>query len=305
MRRHVAASASADLVVLTIAPPPSGPVTRVVFLGTPELAVPPLRALVTAGIDVALVVSQPDRRRGRGVALSPSPVKAVALELGVPVTDQVDDVLDVDAQLGVVVAFGRIIRPPVLAVLPMVNLHFSLLPRWRGAAPVERAILAGDEVTGVDLMAVEEGLDTGGIYARTELKISPDETLDDLRGRLVEAGTDLLVDALRDGLGEAAAQSGAPSHAAKIEAEDLHLDWTQPALAVHRRVRLGGAWTTHEGRRLKVWRTHVPPAGEGPVVAAGDGPVELVEVQPEGKARMSATAWAHGARWQPREGLGT
>ncbi len=279
--------------------------TRVVFLGTPELAVSPLRALVDAGIDVVLVVSRPDRRRGRGLVLSPSPVKAAALDLGLPVTERVDDVLAADAELGVVVAFGRIISSTVLAALPMVNLHFSLLPRWRGAAPVERAILAGDERTGVDLMMVEESLDTGGIYGRTELVIGHDETLEELRDRLVGAGSRMLIDHLQRGLKAPEPQSGMPSHAAKITADDLRLDWSGPALDVHRRVRLGGAWTTHGGRRLKVWRTHVPPVGDGPVVTAGDGPVELVEVQPEGKARMSASAWANGARWQPGEGLGS
>ena len=136
---------------------------RLVFLGTPDASVVPLRALADAGHHIALVVSQPDRRRGRGRQTSPSPVKAAALELGLPVTDDVDDALAVGADLGVVVAFGRLIRPHVLAALPMVNIHFSLLPRWRGAAPVERAILAGDARTGVDLMGVEEGLDTGAV----------------------------------------------------------------------------------------------------------------------------------------------
>ncbi len=301
----MAASASADHVILSLAPAPPGPVTRVVFLGTPALAVPPLRALVKAGIDVALVVSQPGRRRGRGVALSPSPVKAAALELGLPVTDQVDDALAAGAQLGVVVAFGRIIGPHVLAALPMVNLHFSLLPRWRGAAPVERAILAGDVRTGVDLMIVEEGLDTGAVLNRAEVAIGTDETLEELRGRLVMLGTQLLVGELQRGLGVPRPQEGEPTYAAKLNAEDLHLDWSRSALDVHRRVRLGGAWTTHSGRRLKVWRTSLSPTGDGPVVDAGDGPVELVEVQPEGKARMSAAAWANGARWQPEDGLGT
>lgn len=275
------------------------------FLGTPELAVPPLRALVAAGIDVHLVVSQPDRRRGRGAALAPSPVKAAALELGLTTSDDVDDVLAAGVELGVVVAFGRLIKPHVLAEVPMVNLHFSPLPRWRGAAPVERAILAGDARTAVDLMVVEEGLDTGGVYRRTEVDIGPDETLEELRGRLVSIGTAMLVEALSMGLAEPAPQVGEPTHAPKLESEERHLDWSAPALDVHRRVRLGDAWTTHQGRRVKVWRTHVPPAGDGPQVAAGDGPVELVEVQPEGKGRMAATDWARGARWQPGDRLGT
>jgi methionyl-tRNA formyltransferase len=154
----------------SLPPAPAHP-RRLVYLGTPDFAVQPLRALVEAGFDVALVVSRADARRGRGGRTMPSPVKAAALELGLPVSDRVDDVLATGADLGVVVAFGRIIRPHVLAALPMVNIHFSLLPRWRGAAPVERAILAGDERTGVDLMVVEEGLDTGGIYDRAEVVI--------------------------------------------------------------------------------------------------------------------------------------
>lgn len=290
---------------MTVAPPPAGKPRRLAFLGTPELAVPVLRALVEAGFEVAIVVSQPDRRRGRGSALSPSPVKAAAQALGLTVTDRVDDVLDAQVELGVVVAFGRLIRPHVLAAVPMVNLHFSLLPRWRGAAPVERAILAGDEETGVDLMVVEEGLDTGAIYARTELSIGPDETLEELRARLVVAGSALLVSNLSAGLPVPSPQVGEPVYAAKLDPGELQIDWSAPAELVHRLVRVGGAWTAHGGRRLKVWRTAVPPSGTGPVVSAGEGEVELVEVQPEGKGRMPAEAWARGVRWQPGDRLGT
>lgn len=270
---------------------------RLAFLGTPEAAVPPLRALVEAGHDVALVVSRADARRGRGSAVSPSPVKAAALELGIPVTDRVDDVLVLEppAELGVVVAFGRIIRPHVLHRLPMVNLHFSLLPRWRGAAPVERAILAGDEVTGVCVMAVEEGLDTGGVHRCVEVPIGPEETADELRARLVDAGTRLLVDALAEGLGEPEPQAGEATYADKIDPDELRIDWSRPAEEIHRLIRVGGAWTTHQGRRLKVWRAHLD----------GDGQLVVDEVQPEGKARMPFEAWANGARWQPGDPLGT
>jgi methionyl-tRNA formyltransferase len=288
---------------VALAPHPHGPVRRVAFLGTPALAVPPLRALVDAGIEVALVVSRPDKKRGRGGALPPSPVKAAAVELDLPVTDRLADVVDADVELAVVVAYGRIIPADVLAAVPMVNLHFSLLPRWRGAAPLERAILAGDERTGVDLMVVEEGLDEGGVFARTEVAIGPDDDLEVLRGRLSAEGAHLLVEALTNGLGEPAPQVGEPTYAHKVEAGERELDWSGSALDVHRRVRIGDAWTTRHGSRLKVHRTHVPPQGDGPVVPAGDGPVELVEVQPEGKARMDASAWARGARWQPGERL--
>jgi methionyl-tRNA formyltransferase len=288
---------------LPLAPPPAGPPRRLAFLGTPELSVVPLRALVDAGFEVALVVSRPDKRRGRGAALVPSPVKAAATELGVPVTDQVADVVAAGVDLGVVVAYGRIIPADVLAAVPMVNLHFSLLPRWRGAAPVERAILAGDPTTGVDLMVVEEGLDTGGIYGRVEVPIDADDDLETLRGRLVAEGSRLLVEHLTAGLGQPAPQEGEATYAEKIQPSEREIDWTLPAVDVHRRVRVGDAWTTHRGKRLKVRRTAVPPVSDGPSVPAADGPVELLVVQPEGKQPLDAAAWARGARWAPGERL--
>jgi methionyl-tRNA formyltransferase len=289
---------------MPLAPVPTHP-RRLVFLGSPEFATAPLRALVDAGFDMALVVSKPDRRRGRGGKLVPSPVKQAALDLGLPTADRVDDALDVGADLGVVVAFGRIIKPHVLAALPMVNLHFSLLPRWRGAAPVERAVLAGDERTGVDLMAVEEGLDTGGVYDRWETAIGPDDTVADLRSRLAAAGADLLVTNLTKGLGEPAPQVGEPTYAHKLDPEELHVDWSRPALDVHRRVRVGGAWTTHAGARLKLWATALDDRPGSVAVPAGDGPLHLLVVQPEGRKRMPAAAWANGAHWRPGDRLGT
>ena len=273
---------------------------------------PPLEALVSAGHDVAVVVTQPDRRRGRGGATMPSPVKAAAEAHGIPVTDRVDDILDADVELGVVVAFGRLIKPHVLERVPMVNLHFSLLPRWRGAAPVERAILAGDRETGVCLMQLEEGLDTGPVYAVERVTIGYDDTADGVRARLVTVGTRLLVEALRDGLGEPVPQDGEPTYAAKLEPEEFRLDWFRPAEDLQRLVRLGRAWTTFRGKRLRVlWSRLVPAAAGGPgeienlVVAAGDGGgLELVEVQPEGKGPQAAAAWANGARLLPGECLG-
>jgi methionyl-tRNA formyltransferase len=270
---------------------------RLAFLGTPEAAVPPLRALVADGHDIAVVVTQPDKKRGRGGALVPSPVKAAAAELGLPVAHQVDAALEADAELGVVVAFGKLIKPHVLERLPMVNVHFSLLPRWRGAAPVERAILAGDAETGVCLMAVDEGLDTGGIYACRRLAIGAEETADELRGRLVEVGTRLLVERLREGLGDAAEQVGEPTYAAKIEPEEMEIDWSAPAEDVHRLIRLGRAWTTFRGKRLRVLRASLDPSAKG---FACHGLV-LTEVQPEGKGPMPATAWMNGARPAPDE----
>ena len=289
---------------------------RLAYLGTPEAAVPPLQALVAAGFEVVLVVSQPDRRRGRGGATAPSPVKAAATELGLPVTDRVADVVAAGVDLGVVVAYGRLIRPPVLAAVPMVNLHFSLLPRWRGAAPVERAVLAGDEQTGVCLMQLEEGLDTGPVFACETVPIGAEEPADELRARLVAVGSRLLVDTLVAGLGEPTPQVGAPTSAAKIDPTELELRWERPAVELHRLTRLGRAWTTFRGRRLKVVRatlatgtTVTGPPGtlgeDGLTVATGAGALRLVEVQPEGKAPQPAEAWRNGARPGPDDRLGT
>ena len=185
------------------------------------------------------------------------PVKAAALELGLPVTDRVDDVLDAGVDLGVVVAYGRLIRPHVLAVVPMVNLHFSLLPRWRGAAPVERAILAGDDRTGVDLMVVEEGLDTGDDLRPDRAAASaPTTPSRSSAARLVAAGTDTARRASRAGPRHPAAAGGGADLCGQDRSRtSCAIDWSRPAVDVHRLVRLGGAWTTYHGRRLKVWRT--------------------------------------------------
>ncbi len=290
-----------------LAPVPAHP-RRLAFLGTPEMSVPPLRALVDAGFEVALAVTRVDKRRGRGTALAPSPVKAEATRLDIPVTHKVDDLLDAGVDLAVVVAFGQIIKPHVLAEVPMVNLHFSLLPRWRGAAPVERALLAGDSETGVCLMQVEEGLDTGPVFDVVRVPIAPRQTAAELRMALVEAGTAQLVRCLGEGLGDPAPQVGEPVYAEKVRPEELQLDWRRPAVELDRIVRLGGAWTTFAGRRLKVLAAEPTesadladgdlPAGtlDGSRVVTGDGVLELVTVQPEGKGAMAAQAWRNGAR---------
>jgi methionyl-tRNA formyltransferase len=294
-----------------LAVPPVHP-RRLVFLGTPEMAVPPLRALHEAGHDLALVVTRADTRRGRGSQVEPSPVKAAALELGIPVTDDINAALDVGADLGVVVAYGRIIKRPVLEQLPMINLHFSLLPRWRGAAPVERAILAGDERTGVDVMAVEEGLDTGGVYAHTVLDIGADESASELRERLVEVGSALLVRTLAKGLGTPTPQTGEVTYAEKLVAADFEIDWTRPGIDIHRLVRVGGAWTTFRGKRLRIWRVErrqlAPTLKPGELahgfIGTGEGALWLAEVQPEGKARQDVATWSNGARLEPVEWFG-
>jgi methionyl-tRNA formyltransferase len=308
---------------VTLPLPPRFP-KRLVFLGTPEVAVPPLRALHEAGYEIALVVSRADKRRGRGPGLRPSPVKAAAEELGLPVTAEVGACVEVGAELGVVVAYGRLITVPVLEVLPMVNLHFSLLPRWRGAAPVERAILAGDAETGVCVMAVAERLDTGDVYACRTVPIGPDQTAGELRAELVAAGTGLLVGELASGLDRPRPQVGEPTYAAKIEPGELHLDFGSPARQLHRVVRLGRAWCWFRGKRVKVIEavpvtgapgTHGAPAGAprmhgepgtlvGAEVATGDGRLRLVSVQPEGRRPMAAADWLNGIQARPGERLG-
>ncbi len=290
--------------------PPDRP-HRIVYFGTPEAALRPLEALLDAGFEIPLVVSRADRRRGRRAEPTPSPVKSSAQQRGVPVTTEIDAALDVGAECAVVVAFGRIIPTPVLARLPMLNVHFSLLPRWRGAAPVERAILAGDASTGVCLMGLEPSLDTGPIYRRDETAIGASETADELRDRLVELGSRQLVAALSEGLGDPEPQRGKPVYADKIERDDLRLDLSRSAADLHRVIRVGGAWTTLRGKVFKIHQAAVEPSASGApgtvtgvAVACGDGSLMLEVVQPEGRARTEAAAWANGARLDPTERLG-
>ena len=289
---------------------------RLVFLGTPVDAVAPLRALVEAGHEVALVVTQPDRRRSRRGGDDPSPVKQAATGLGLPVLtptrarEAIDDVAATGAQLGVVVGFGQLLPPAFLDTLPhgFVNLHYSLLPRWRGAAPVERAILAGDTETGVCLMRIEEGLDTGGIYASVSTPIAPEETAGELHERLTELGTRLLLEHLplvpeRGPV----PQEGEPTYAEKLAVDEFRIDGSRPAVEVARVVRAGnprpGAWMVVEGKRVKVWRA-LAEAGEGDpgvVRRPGElvttaGVLRMDEVQPEGKPRMTSRAWMAGLR---------
>ncbi len=292
------------------------------FLGTPALAVPTLRALHEAGHEIALVVTRVDKKRGRGGDVSPSPVKAAALELGLKVSHDPDDVLASGAELGIVVAYGRMISSEILQAIPMLNLHFSLLPRWRGAAPVERALLSGDKTTGVCIMGLEETLDTGPVFARIELPIGPEATLESLRRELVERGTELLLNTLEAELPEPEPQVGEPVYAAKITADTLRIDFNQPASLIERQVRLGRAWSSFRGKRLGIWAVSLGAGdeaqkleqddvllaageiGAGAVVGTGDGLLTLLEVQPESKKRMPADAWLNGMQPKAGEVLG-
>lgn len=290
---------------------------RVVYLGTPDDAVGPLRALVAAGHEVALVVTQPDRRRSRGGRADPSPVRRAAEALGLPVRvpdrarEVVGDVRASGADAGVVVAFGQLLPVPLLEAVPLgfVNVHFSLLPRWRGAAPVERAILAGDDETGVCLMRVEEGLDTGPVYACARTPIGPDETAGELRARLVTMGTALLLEHLpRLATARPEPQRGEPTYAGKLTVEEFRIDPARPARDLARLVRAGnprpGAWFEAAGRRVKVWRAHAVASAPRPVgtidaravLATADGGLALDEVQSEGRRALPGAAWRRGIR---------
>lgn len=292
---------------------PTVPVRRVAFFGTPDMAVPVLITLAEAGFEIALVVTRQDKKRGRGNTLIPSPVKVAALERGIPVSHRVDDVLNEHERqpidLGVVVAFGVLIKRPILEAIPMVNLHVSLLPRWRGAAPIERALLAGDEVTGVCLMQLEEGLDTGGVIDQRRMEIDSETTVDDIRTQLMVEGVEMLLDHLRSGNFAVRPQSGEVTYAAKIESHERRIDWNKNAVEISRLIRIGDAWTTFRGKRLKIHSATVDssvgatePAGvlevtrDVVIVHCGAGRLILGVVQNEGRPQVAAADWVRGAR---------
>lgn len=301
--------------------------TRLIFAGTPEFAACALKALIAAGHTIALVLTQPDRPSGRGMKLTPSPVKAVALQHGLPVY-QPSTLRDVEAQaclravsaeVMIVAAYGLILPQAVLDIPPRgcINLHASLLPRWRGAAPIQRAILAGDAETGITLMQMDAGLDTGAMLSRHPLTIGAEETAGELHDRLAILGGAAIVDLLS----QRAAAPGAPqderlaTYAAKIDKAQARLDWHRPALELLRQVRayhpVPGAWTLLEGEPFKVWRAEIAGdeigaggkgapgtvlsgAGGGMLIACATGALRLLEVQVAGGRRLTADAFLAG-----------
>jgi len=309
---------------------------RVAFCGSPEFAVPSLHA-VRAGFDVALVVTQPDRPAGRGRRVEPTPVRCVAEQYGLPVlTYARGDRAAFEARLAalgvevlVVVAFGHILRPSTLAAVPRgaVNVHASLLPRWRGVAPIERAILAGDRVTGVSLMVLDAGVDTGPVLARRAVDIEAADTRVSLSARLAQAGAELLTAHLADWVrGTLPAlpqpQEGA-TYAPRLEKEEGMLDWRRSAVELWNQVRglyeWPGAFTTFGATVLKVHaakpRLGAAAAAPGTLVTAdaregvrvacgGGGTLELEIVQLPGKPRVAATALAAGRILRPGLVLG-
>ncbi len=304
---------------------------RLVFAGTPEVAVPALRAVADSGHELLAVVTRPDAPSGRGRRVSRSPVAEWADQHGVPVRtprrprdeDFLTWLREVGPDCVPVVAYGALIPPAALAIpaYGWLNLHFSLLPAWRGAAPVQHAVLHGDEVTGASVFALEEGLDTGPVYGTLTEPVRRSDTSGDLLDRLAVSGAGLLV-AVLDAIGAGTARAepqpaDGVSLAPKITVEDARIRWSEPAFAVDRRIRAcspaPGAWTTIGDERVKVFPLApggaelspgqpLPAIGELAVerrrvlVGTGDRPVLLDEVQPAGKKRMPATAWVRGAR---------
>jgi methionyl-tRNA formyltransferase len=308
---------------------------KLVFAGTPEVAVPALDALIASDRhEVAAVVTRPDAPAGRGRRLVASPVAQRAEEAGIevlkPVKPRDEEFLARLREIGPdccpVVAYGALLPKVALDIPPRgwVNLHFSLLPAWRGAAPVQHAILAGDEMTGAATFLIEEGLDSGPVFGVITEAVRPTDTSGDLLTRLAFAGAGLLaatMDGIEDGTLKAVPQPvEGLSLAPKITVEDAQVDWTAPALRVDRVVRgctpAPGAWTLFRGERLKLIqvallpdRTDLSPGelavGKNNVyVGTGSHAVELLWVQPQGKKPMRAADWARGVRIAPRERVG-
>jgi methionyl-tRNA formyltransferase len=306
---------------------------RLVFLGTPAFAVPTLEQTAAAGHQVALVVTQPDRPRGRGQQLAASPVKEAALRLGIPVyqpervrrPEALEYLRAIEPEAMVVVGYGQIIPQSVIDLAPsgIINVHASLLPRYRGAGPIQWAILNGETRTGVTTMRIDAGLDTGDMLLKAETAIDPEETAVELGRRLAILGAELLVrtlDELAAGhiSGERQDNSQA-TYAPLLKKEDGAIDWNRPALAIHNQVRAlqpwPGAYTGFRAQKLHLWRTKVADSGQTGaaglvlstrplVVQCGSGTLELVEVQMEGRKRVPAGDFANGQRLTENEVLG-
>ena len=300
---------------------------RCVFAGTPEVASVALRRVLESSPEVVGVITRPDARSGRGRTVAQSPVALMAAEAGIEVMKPTS-LRDPGSfqwlqarqpDVAPIVAYGGLVPPAALVIPPSgwVNLHFSLLPRWRGAAPVQHAIWRGDEVTGASTFLLEEGLDTGPVFGSVIEEIAPDDTAGSLLARLADVGADLLVDTLdliAAGAAAAVAQVGEASHAPKLTVEDAAVRWDVPAFAVDRQVRActpaPGAWTTVEGERLGLGPVQVLPGDVDRELAPGHvlvgkrdvivgtltDPVRLGLVRPAGKREMSAADWARGAR---------
>lgn len=306
---------------------------RIIFLGTPEFAAASLRALLMAQANVVGVVTQPDRPKGRGQAKAEPAVKQLARAHALPVwqperirTPEFERLVrDLMPSFIVVVAFGRILPANILAIPPQgcINVHASLLPRWRGAAPIQWAIAAGDRETGVTTMLMDEGLDTGPILLQRATPIGFEETAVELHDRLAQMGAELLVETLTGILANTVHPRPQPetgaTYARPLKKEDGAIDWSLPASVIHNRVRgftpWPGAYTHFRGQYLKVLRT-LPEGGQAEqgsieiegataLIGTGEGRLRLLQVQPAGRAVMTAGDFFRGTRLQPQERLVT
>jgi len=302
---------------------------KTIFAGTPEFAAVALRSLHRAGFDIPLVLTQPDRPAGRGMQMQASPVKQFALEHGIPVAQPVSLRLDgkhpeaaqqahallhaTPHDVMVVAAYGLILPPSVLAIAPRgcINIHASLLPRWRGAAPIHRAIEAGDAETGVTIMQMEEGLDTGPMLLKQAMPIEPTDTTASLHDKLARLGGELIVDALRrlDSLQPVAQPEQGVTYAAKIAKDEAALDFTQPAAVLERKIRafnpFPGASGRADGTVLKLWTAQAVHASgrpgqvleadaEGVLIACGEGALRVRELQKPGGKRLPSGEFLKG-----------
>jgi len=303
---------------------------KLIFAGTPPFAATALEALLAAHHEVALVLTQPDRPAGRGLELQPSAVKQLArargLSLAQPMTLKdaaiQQQLRAVNAEVMVVAAYGLILPPPVLAIprCGCLNIHASLLPRWRGAAPIQRALLAGDTETGITIMQMDEGLDTGAILLQQKIEIDDEDTAQTLHDKLAARGARLIVRALATTLTPRAQDNAQVTYAEKIRKEEAIVDWARPADDIARRIRAlnptPGAMTMLNGKRLKLWRAHPAVAAGTPgtvlavnssgiVVACGTGALAIEELQKEGGKPLTARAFLTGFDLQPGGRFGT
>lgn len=308
---------------------------RVIFMGTPDFSVPTLRALVNSGHDVAGVFTQPDRRAGRGKTIKPGPVKRVAEEYSLPVfqperiktQEGIDQLKKLKPECIVVVAYGQILSREILE-LPgkgCINVHASLLPAYRGAAPIHWAVMRGESRTGVTTMMMDEGLDTGDILLKREIPIAVDATTGDIHDKLADLGAELLIETLQEienGNLKSTPQTGESNYAPLLKREHERLDWTRRAKELHDQIRglnpWPGAFSAFRGERLKLWRSTLEQndsvvtdssqpgqimevSGDSLLVGTGKGVLRVSEVQPSGKRPMSARDFFNGRHGQVGE----
>ena len=298
---------------------------KVIFAGTPDFAAAALKAIAAAGFEIPLVLTQPDRPKGRGMQLAPSPVKQAALELGLRVAqpeklrnnaEALQMLKEVEADVMVVAAYGLILPQDVLDTPKhgCLNIHASLLPRWRGAAPIQRAIEAGDAETGVCIMQMDVGLDTGGVVSEHRYAIQPTDTANEVHDALMSLGAAAIVADLQQLKTEGRLKSvkqpeEGVTYAQKLSKEEARIDWDESAAVIERKIRafnpVPAAWMEYQGKPMKIWRAEAVAqqgrAGEvlscsadGLVVACGENALKITELQPSGSKRMPIAAFAAG-----------